>query len=164
MLKTTLAGAYGNRRESMQLRGINRVVIAVHDIEKSKEFYSKLLGATFHDANWTGESFGINVAISWDAGLELCAPMPGRENDSAVSPFLEKNGEGVVNVFFGVSDAGAAKEQAAKAGIETIHSLDFTQEEIDEHLGGLFRKYEEHTLNSAERCGFAMTLAQIDAK
>ena len=148
----------------MGLRGINRVVIAVHNVEKSKEFYSKLLGATFNDANWTGEPFGIKVAISWDAGLELCAPMPGRETDSAVSAFLEKNGEGVVNVFFGVSDAGAAKERAAKAGIETAHSLDYTQEEIDSHLGGLFSKYEEHTLTSAEQCGFAMTLAQIDPK
>lgn len=148
----------------MGLRGINRVVIAVHNIEKSKEFYSKLLGATFNDANWTGEPFGIKVAISWDAGLELCAPMPGRETDSAVSAFLEKNGEGVVNVFFGVSDAMAAKERAAKAGIEAVHSLDYTQEEIDSHLDGLFRKFEEHTLNSAEQCGFGMTLVQIEPK
>lgn len=148
----------------MKLRGINRVVVAVQDIEKSKKFYSKLLGATFQDANWTGESFGINVAISWDSGLELCAPAPGRESDSAVSSFLEKNGEGVINVFFGVSDAGIAKERAAMAGIQTVHSLDYTQDEIENHLEGLFKKYEEHTLNSAEQCGFGITLAQIDPK
>jgi catechol 2,3-dioxygenase-like lactoylglutathione lyase family enzyme len=148
----------------MKLRGINRVVIAVHDIEKSKALYCELLGATFHDANWTGEPFGIDVAISWDAGIELCAPMAGRKNDSVVSPFLEANGEGIMNVFFGVSDASAAKERAALAGIEAVHSLDYTQAEIDEHLSGMFKKYEEHTLNSAEKCGFAMTLAQIDKK
>ena len=148
----------------MELRGINRVVVAVHDIEKSKDFYSKLLGATFHDANWTGEPFGIDVAISWDAGLELCAPMSGRETDSVVSPFLEANGEGVMSIFFGVSDAGIAREKAALAGSETVHSLDYTQEEIDKHLAGLFRKYEEHNLNSTKQCGFAITLAQIDPK
>ncbi len=90
--------------------------------------------------------------------------MPGRKGDSAVSAFLEKNGEGVVNVFFGVSNAEAAKELAAKSGVETVHSLDYTQDEIDRHLDGLFKKYEEHTLNSAQQCGFGMTLAQIDPK
>ena len=148
----------------MTLRGINRVVIAVHNLEQSKEFYAKLLGATFQDASWTGAPFGIDVAISWDAGIELCAPMAGRESDSVVSPFLEQNGEGVMNVFFGVSDAGVAKDRALSAGIETVHSLDYTQEEIDKHLGGLFSKYEEYTLNSNEKCGFAMTLAHIDPK
>ena len=96
----------------MELRGVNRIVVAVKDIEKSKRLYSEALGATFHEANWTGEPFGIEVAISWDAGIELCAPMPGREGDSVVSPFLAQNGEGVMNVIFGVSDAGAAKQKA----------------------------------------------------
>lgn len=69
----------------MGLRGVNRVMIAVHDMEKAKQQYADLLGATFMDANWTGEPFGISVAIAWDAGIELCAPLPGREKDSAVS-------------------------------------------------------------------------------
>ena len=39
----------------MGLLGINRIIIAVHDLEKSKEFFIKFLGATFQEANWTGE-------------------------------------------------------------------------------------------------------------
>ena len=50
----------------MGLRGVNRVMIAVHDIEKAKRQYSDLLGATFLDADWTGQPFGINVSIAWD--------------------------------------------------------------------------------------------------
>lgn len=148
----------------MKMRGVNRIIVAVKDIEKSKKFYSEVLGATFHEANWTGEPFGIDVAISWDAGIELCAPMAGREGDSAVSPFLEQNGEGVMNVVFGFSDAGVAKGKAESAGVVALHSLDYSQEEIDSHLDGLFKKYEEHVLNSAEQCGFSVTLAQIDPK
>lgn len=68
----------------MNLRGINRIIVAVHDLEKSKRYYSELLGATFNNADWTGEDYGINVAISWDAGIELCAPMKGRENEEHV--------------------------------------------------------------------------------
>ncbi len=146
------------------LRGISRVIVAVKDIEKSKSYYSKVLGATFHAANWTGEAYGINVAISWDSGIELCAPMTGREHDSAVSGFLEKNGEGVMNVVIGFNDAVAAKTAAESTGMSAIHSLDYSQDEIDLHLDGLFSKYEEYIINSAEYCGFSITLATIDPK
>ena len=83
----------------MGLRGVNCVMIAVHDLEKAKRHYGALLGATFMDAHWTGEPFGISVSIAWDAGIELCAPLPGREKDSAVAQFLAHRGEGVMSVF-----------------------------------------------------------------
>lgn len=148
----------------MALRGVNRVMIAVHDIEKAKQDYGDLLGANFVDANWTGEPFGIAVSIAWDAGIELCAPLPGREADSAVSQFLKHRGEGVMNVFFGVDDGDAAMKRASDHGINSVHSLDYTQQEIDDHLSGFFSRYQEFTLNTAERFGFAMTLARIDEK
>jgi len=148
----------------MGLRGVNRVMLAVNDLEASKRKYSDLLGATFVDAHWTGAPFGIAVSIAWDAGIELCAPLPGREEDSAVSQFLAHKGEGVMNVFFGVDDGEAAMERAKAAGYECVHQLDYTQDEIDAHLGGFFERYQEFTLNAAERCGFAITLARIDDK
>lgn len=148
----------------MGLRGVNRVMIAVHDMEKAKQQYSDLLGATFVDANWTGEPFGISVSIAWDAGIELCAPLPGREKDSAVSQFLAHRGEGIMNVFFGVDDGDAANERATALGYGCINALDYSQKEIDQHLGGLFNRYQEFTLDSSARCGFAITLARIDEK
>lgn len=148
----------------MRLRGVNRVMIAVKDLEKAKQQYQNLLGATFMDADWTGESFGIRVSIAWDAGIELCAPMPGREKDSAVSQFLSERGEGVMCVFFGADDVDAAKAQASSLGYDSVHELDYTQEEIDQHLAGLFSKYQEVTLNSSSQCGFAIALARIDPK
>ena len=144
--------------------GINRVVVAVRDLEKAKVLYSTVLGATFQDASWTGEPFGMNVAISWDAGIELCAPMPGREKDSLVSQFLDDHGDGILSVVFGVRDADLAKERAEQAGIQAVHSVDYSQAEIDSHLGGLFRKYKEYFVNSIEQCGFAAALAEIEAK
>ena len=139
-------------------------MLAAHDLEASKRKYSDLLGATFVDAQWTGAPFGIAVSIPWGAGIELCAPLPGRENDSAVSQFLAHKGEGVMNVFFGVDDGGAAMERAEAADYDCVHQLDYSQEEIDAHLGGFFERYQELTLNSAERTGFAITLARIDKK
>lgn len=139
-------------------------MIAVRDMAKAKQKYSDLLGATFIDADWTGEPFGINVSIAWDAGIELCSPMLGREDDSAVSQFLAHRGEGIMNVFFGVNDGEAAIQRAAALGFGCVNALDYTQDEIDQHLGGRFTRYQEFTLDSAASFGFAVTLARIDEK
>lgn len=148
----------------MGLRGINRIVIAVRDLEQAKQKYSSLLGATFMEADWTGEPFGINVAIAWDAGIELCAPMIGREEDSAVSPFLAHRGEGILTVCFGVDDADKAFQRASSLGYGTVNSLDYTQEEIDQHLDGLFNRYHEFFLDTHSSCGFGVALVRIDPK
>jgi methylmalonyl-CoA/ethylmalonyl-CoA epimerase len=146
----------------MGCKGVNRVIIAVCDLEKGVSLYSNLLGTTFEDASWTGELFGISVAISWEAGIELCAPIPERE--SVVSQFLEQNGEGVMSVVFGVQEIEEAKVQAESAGIPAVIPINFSQEEIDEHLGGHFKTYKEYVLNSAEACGFGIMLGQFDPK
>ena len=142
--------------------GVNRVIIAVRDLEQGIALYSKLLGTTFEDASWTGEPFGISVAISWEAGIELCAPVSDR--DSVVRQFLEQNGEGVMSVVFGVQDIEAGKAQAESTGIPAIIPINFSQEEIDAHLGGHFTTYKEYVLNSIEACGFGILLGQFDAK
>ncbi|MBW2418764.1 MAG: VOC family protein [Deltaproteobacteria bacterium] len=148
----------------MSIKGINRIIVAVRDLEEAKSSYAELLGAVFHDANWTGEPFGIHVAISWNAGLELCAPMPGREGDCAITPFLEQHGEGVMNVVFDVQDADESLKRAEAAGVQAMASVDYTQAEIDQHLGGLFTRYKEYFLNASERCGYTITLGQLEKK
>lgn len=148
----------------MSINGINRIVIAVRDLEAAKKKYEDLLGATFLDAHWTGEPFGISVSIAWNAGIELCAPLPGREDSSAVSGFLSSFGEGVMNVYFNVSDGDLAMERVVRRGYRSVHSLDYSQAEIDEHLNGLFQRYQEFNLDTAQTCGFAISLARIELK
>ena len=148
----------------MGVHGVNRILIAVHDLETAKQTYHDLLGATFADAHWTGEPFGISVSIAWDAGIELCAPLAGREDSSAVSAFLATRGEGVMNVFFNVDDGDAAMERASRHGYGAVHALDYTQGEIDQHLGGRFQRYQEFFLDTGQRCGFAVSLARIEPK
>ena len=148
----------------MGLQGVNRVLIAVRDLDAARQRYSELLGAHFEDAGWTGEPFGIAVAIAWDAGIELCAPLPGRERDSAVSAFLERQGEGVMNVFFAVDDVEAATRQAEACGVACAHALDYSAQEIDAHLGGRFRRYTESFLDTFSELGVSISLAAIEPK
>ncbi len=145
----------------MKPLGVNRVTIAVKDLKKGIEVYSRLLGATFNSANAEdAANFGIEVAMSWDAGIELVAPLPGR--DSHVKQFIEARGEGLMGVVFSVDDVEAAREQATQMGIQIWHTLDYTQEQIDEHLQGRFTKYREHMLSPKGTCGVAPVIAQIE--
>lgn len=147
----------------MRPLGVNRVTIAVKDLEKGKDLYSKLLGATFHPGSEAdAAALGIEVAMSWDAGIELVAPLPDR--DSHVKNIIEKRGEGLIGVVFGVDNVDEAKGAADSIGIRTWHSLDYSQEQIDEHLQGRFRKYKEYMLNAKDTGGVGPVIAQIEPR
>ena len=147
----------------MKPLGVNRVTIAVKDLEKGMALYSKLLGATFHSAKSDdAESYGFRVAMSWDAGIELVSPLPGR--DSFVGTSIEKRGEGVVGVVFAVDDVDEARERAEKLGIRIWSAIDYSQEEIDKYLQGRFKKYKEYMLNPDDTFGAGPVVGQIEPK
>ncbi len=129
----------------MTQRGINRVVMAVWDLEKGKAFYSKLLGATFHPVHEEdAAAHGIECAIAWDAGVELVAPLP--DCRSFVRKHLEKNGEGLMGAVFAVEDVDASKDAAGALGVGVVGALDYDQATIDRWLQGRFEKYKEYFL------------------
>jgi catechol 2,3-dioxygenase-like lactoylglutathione lyase family enzyme len=148
----------------MVAKGINRIILAVRDLDKAKSYYAELLGATFHQANWTGEPFGIQVAISWNAGIELCAPIPGKERECVLTPLLNERGDSLLNIVFNIDDADEGLARAKKLRIQTINAVDYTQEEIDLHLDGLFTRYKEYFLNTGAQCGYGITLGQFETK
>lgn len=148
----------------MAINGVNRIMVAVRDLESAKQKYRDLLGATFIDAHETGKAFGLAVSIAWDAGVELCAPLPGREDTSAVSGFLASRGEGIMSVFFDVTDGTEAMERASRHGYQSVHSLDYSSAEIDQFLGGMFRRFREFNLDTSENFGYTLSLAQIEKR
>ena len=129
-------------------RGVNRVIVAVWDFEEGKQFFENLLGATFAPENDDGQaaSFGVRVAMAWDAGIELVAPLPGVP--SAIRDDLDANGEGVKGVVFAVPDADEARDRAADLGLATYYSLDFDQATIDAKCEGRFTTFKEHFVSA----------------
>jgi len=147
----------------MRPLGVNRVTIGVKDLEKGIELYSKLLGATFHDQSVPAEPFGLRCAISWDAGIELVAPLPGR--DSYATAFIDEHGEGLMGVVFAVDDVDETRETAEKMGIGVLALIaDYDQGQIDEYLQGRFKKYKEYMLNPADTYGVGLVIGQIEPK
>jgi len=147
----------------MKPQGVNRVTIAVKDLEKGIDFYTRLLGATFHEA--TAEdvvTLGIRVAMSWDAGIELVSPMPDRE--SFITEFLEQRGEGLMGVVFAVDDVEEAHTAAKALGVGVWYTVDYDQEEIDRHLQGRFTKYKEYMLDADTSYGVGPVIGEFKTK
>lgn len=130
----------------MRQRGVNRVVMAVRDIEEGREFYEKLLGCEFHPGNdEEAAAFGVRILFSWDGGIELVAPIEGR--DSHINKILDEHGEGMIGVVWAVEDADASKAAGEELGMSTFYTLDYSQSQIDRDLQGRFSRYYEHFMS-----------------
>jgi len=146
----------------MKPQGVNRVTIAVKDLDSAVAFYSKLLGATFHDQDRPAKSLGIRCAISWDAGIELVSPLPGQE--SFVTRVIALKGEGLIGVVFAVDDVEACRRTAEEMKIKVRPLVDYSPREIEEYLQNRFRKYTEYTLSAAETHGVGPIIGQIEPR
>ena len=132
----------------MRQRGVNRIVMAVRDIDAGRVFYEKLLGCSFQPGNdEEAASFGVRMMFSWDAGIELVAPIPG--GDSYSEKMLDDKGEGIVGVVWAVADADASKAAADDLGVACFFTLDYDQDQIDRDLQGRYTRYYEHFLSGA---------------
>ena len=83
----------------------------------------RLTGATL--TRFARADMGFIMCISWEAGLEVVAPMEQRtEFNGWLWSELEAKGEGVTSVVFGVKDLDAHKARLAKMGIEAGPLMD----------------------------------------
>ena len=137
----------------MKAKGVNRVLIAVRDVEEASKRYSSLLGIRFWDAG-VQEDFGVRAMVSWEGGVELIAPL---DTDSRVARFLEKNGESIYGVAFNVTDIDRAVTAARQKGIRITHT-------IDQDQSGKFKLFKEVCLHPAYTDGIFMLLVQSQSK
>jgi methylmalonyl-CoA/ethylmalonyl-CoA epimerase len=149
----------------MKVQGINKVLIAVRDIDKAMAIFSQLFGATFHDVK-AEEEFGIRCVTSWDTGIEILSPLPRSHTAPSINEdlhqFLEKHGEGLYGVAFSgnVDEARVTAEEMSSSG----NLLEFDQEHIKKHLGDKFKTVKEYVFNSKDTCGALVVVSQIEPK
>ncbi len=100
------------------IKALNHVGIAVKDLEKSAEKFKKILGIepsgfeTIAEQKVKIASFELN-----GVSLELMEPIA---EDSPISKFLEKRGEGIHHLAFETDDCASELERLISLGIETI--------------------------------------------
>jgi len=97
---------------------IDRVAVAVRNLEEAMAFFHEMLGIKFDDVR-------ENEANKWracysDIGLELVQPT---SSDSPVSRFIEKKGEGILAIALKVSNIDAAKRFCQEKGLRAVNTV-----------------------------------------
>ena len=97
---------------------VNHIGIAVKSIDKSIDYYIETLGLKLLAIE---EVTTQNVRVAFiDAGnvkLELLEPLG---EQGAVAKFLEKRGEGVHHIAFGVTDIRTRMKELAEKGVQLL--------------------------------------------
>jgi 4-hydroxyphenylpyruvate dioxygenase-like putative hemolysin len=151
----------------MKSMGVNRVVIAVEDLDGAVSLYSRLFNTSFREGDGAMDaSYGIRAAVSWDAGIEIVSPLP--ESDAhmgqAVAQFLKKNGAGVYSVVFSVDNVDEAYSRATEMGIRVSGKFELDKEQIGRFLDDKFKKFKQYSLSAADTCGVQIVMGQIEPK
>ncbi|MFC1925545.1 VOC family protein [Chloroflexota bacterium] len=152
----------------MKSKSVNRVVIAVRDLDKAVSLYSRLLDTVFHEEEDVAlaASYGIRASVSWDAGIEIVSPIP--ENNAAmgqaVTQFIDNYGGGLYSVVFSVDNVDEAYARATEMGIHVSGLFELDQEQIGRLLNDKFKKFKQYTLRASDTCGVQVVLGQIEPK
>ena len=101
------------------MQKIEHIGIAVKDIEKSNELFSKLLGTEPYKSE-TVDSEGVITSFFMvgDVKIEL---LQATTESSAIHKHIEKRGEGIHHIAFAVEEVNSELERLKSEGFELIH-------------------------------------------
>lgn len=99
-------------------RNIDHVAIAVHDLEASIEFYSKVMGFELHERRKTEGKNTAMVSAVLKAGPVTVVLLQGTSPESQVSKFVDHFGAGVQHIALGVENLPEMAEELKAAGME----------------------------------------------
>jgi methylmalonyl-CoA/ethylmalonyl-CoA epimerase len=100
------------------IKKIDHIGIAVRDLEKQVPFYRDVLGLHFEGyEDLPDRGLRVGVFKVGDVHIELLQPTTA---DSTVAKFIEKSGEGIHHLAFGVDDASAELTRLSAAGVQAI--------------------------------------------
>jgi methylmalonyl-CoA/ethylmalonyl-CoA epimerase len=101
------------------MRKIEHIGIAVADLEKSNELFTKLLGKEHYKTeSVAGEGVETSFFLVGDTKVEL---LQASRPDSAIAKYLEKKSEGVHHIAFDVEDIYAEVKRLKEAGFEILN-------------------------------------------
>ena len=100
---------------------IEHIGIAVKDIKTSNELFSKLLNTLPYKMEEV-ESEGVITSFFrvGDTKIELLQPT---NPESAIAKFIEKRGEGIHHIAFGVSDAQNEIDRLLSEGFDMLNKF-----------------------------------------
>ncbi len=102
----------------MKANKIDHICIAVRNLEKAKKIYEDVLGLELY-CEYIADSEKIKVARYYigEVALEL---MESTSPDGEVAKFIEKNGEGVFLISYGVENVVEKMKELEQKGYKLI--------------------------------------------
>jgi methylmalonyl-CoA/ethylmalonyl-CoA epimerase len=106
----------------IEARGVNHIGIAVRSLDEHRDFYEKTLGASFEGEEVVEEQkvrvgFFALGSPGHEVRLELLEPT---SDDSPISAFLEKRGEGLHHVAYTVANIEQRLASLKESGVRLI--------------------------------------------
>lgn len=105
----------------IQMRKIEHIGIAVHDLENSNALFSKLFGQPAYKIEEV-ESEGVKTSFF------MCGPnkielLEATNENSPIAKFLEKKGEGIHHIAFDVEDIHTEIERLKNEGFTVLNEI-----------------------------------------
>lgn len=97
---------------------IEHIGIAVRDLDKANDLYAALLGVKHYKIE-SVESEGVKTSF-FQTGPNKIELLEASSDDSPIAKFIEKRGEGMHHVAFGVDDIHAEMERLEKEGFRLL--------------------------------------------
>ncbi len=98
-----------------EIKGIERIALAVPDLDKAQSFFEGWFGAKFHPEEYI-EDMGIRYR-PFQIGEDRMELLEPTRDDSPVARFLKsRGGPGVHHITFEVDDLDAAVDELEKRG------------------------------------------------
>ncbi len=107
-------------KKTFMLGKIEHLGIAVKDLDKANETYTKLLGRTpYKQEEVASEHVMTSFFMSGENKIELLA---ATHEDSAISKYIAKRGEGIHHVAFAVENIYEELERLKKEGFTILNA------------------------------------------
>ena len=98
---------------------IEHIGIAVKDLKKSNELFTKLFGKAFYKIESVeSEHVSTSFFMLGESKIEL---LEASSPDSAIAKFIEKKGEGIHHIAYDVDDIHAEMKRLQEEGFELIN-------------------------------------------
>lgn len=98
-------------------------------LERALDVWRTGIGVEFEEVDLPAS--GLRILISWDAGIEMAAPVGAGPAADRMRAHLEAHGEGLRSVIFGVDDMDAAIARLERAGVAVASRDDYSALWID---------------------------------
>jgi methylmalonyl-CoA/ethylmalonyl-CoA epimerase len=101
------------------MKKIEHIGIAVKDLKISNEIFAAIFGKPHYKTEEV-ESEGVNTSF-FEAGSNKIELLEGTNENSPISKFIEKKGEGVHHIAFAVDDILSEVARLKKAGFVVLN-------------------------------------------